>query len=703
MTAESEELDRIVADFLYEMEHGHRPDPAAWLARHPAHATGLAEFFADLGRFGSFLGLENPTDVDATVDFNTATDVHPAEQFGEYELLGEVGKGAMGIVYRARPVGTNLVVALKQLPTGGLSGDTVRRFREEVEHATGLQHPNIVRIFHVGEQDGRPFFTMELIEGGSLDGRIARFRDDPRAAAEIVAKIANAVHYAHQRRLLHRDLKPGNILIDKDGEPHISDFGLSIKLDAAGATTGGPMAGSIPWMAPEALRGEHLTTASDVWALGVILYELLTGFRPFGGTDRNQVRQAILTTDALPPRAVNRRLSRDLDAICSKALAKDPDKRYESASALALDLERWLRDEPVRARHTSRPERFLKWSRRHPAAASALLFLAAILVSSAVAAGRTFRDVDARLRAEVGLSNDYAARNVASTVLGRLNEFGSAVEATADDDDFNKKCAADDWPAVETYLRKLTATPAGKNAPPFATAFVVDDQGIIRAELPQTHRVVGGDFRNRDYVRGAVALAGQSGSDRVHFSRVFTSKNDGLDKLSVSMPFSPKGKPGPVYVLGATIPTDANFGLTELNDQRRKAVLLAPRDAGPGNPPSEYVVLVHPGYKAREASVALPADRLWRGPSGWYRPDDDYADPLAARNPEYAGRWLAGFAPVPDTELVVLVQQPYSEAVAPYRAFIRRFLEWVAGTAVVAALVVTCLWMVRARRLVGRR
>ena len=486
-----------------------------------------------------------PADVDATVDYGTATDVKPAEQFGEYELLGEVGRGAMGVVYRARPPGTNLVVALKQLPAGGLVGaDAVRRFREEVQNASGLRHPHIVRIYHVGEQDGRPFYTMELIEGGSLDGRTARYRDDPRAAAALVAKVARAVHYAHQRRLLHRDLKPGNILIDADGEPHIADFGLSTKLDAAGAAAGGPMAGSMPWMAPEAVRGEAVTTAVDVWALGVILYELLTGFRPFGGTDRSQIRQAIQAADPLPPRAVNPRLSRDLDAICSKALAKDPDKRYESASELALDLDRWLRDEPVRARRARPPERLLKWARRHPAAAGAAGFLAVLIVAGVAAAFRMAHDQEARLRDEVGRGNEYAAGLVASTVLGRLREYGDAVEETADEDGLHQACKADDWAAVDGYLRRLTSHPAGQNAPPFATAFVVDDQGVIRAELPQQHRVVGIDFRDRDYVRGAIARAAYSGSKRVHFSRVFTSKNDGLDKLAVSVPFRPARRSG---------------------------------------------------------------------------------------------------------------------------------------------------------------
>jgi hypothetical protein len=286
---------------------------------------------------------------------------------------------------------------------------------------------------------------------------------------------------------------------------------------------------------------------------------------------------------------------------------------------------------------------------------------------------------------------------VASTVLGRLHEYGDAVEETADEDGLNKACAAGDWAAVEPFLRRLTDHRTGQNAPPFATAFVVDDHGVIRAELPQRQPVVGIDFRDRDYVRGATARAGLSGSARVHFSRVFTSKNDGLDKLAVSVPFHPKGRPGPVYVLGATIPTDANLGLGRLNDDRRKAVLLAPRDAGSEAPPTEFVVLMHPGYAAREPSEALPVDRLKPGPTG-VLPDDDYVDPVASHHPEYAGRWLAGFAPVPDTELVVLVQQPYEEAVAPYRAFFRRFLEWVVGAAFGAAGLMTGLWLIRQRR-----
>jgi hypothetical protein len=305
-------------------------------------------------------------------------------------------------------------------------------------------------------------------------------------------------------------------------------------------------------------------------------------------------------------------------------------------------------------------------------------------------------DQEARLRDEVCKGNEFAARHVASTVLGRLREFGDTVEGTADDNQLHQACAAGDWAEVERLLRKELAD---HPSTPFATAFVVDERGVIRAEWPQRHRVVGDNFRDRDYVRGAMARADRP--DRVHLSRVFTSRNDGLDKLAVSVPFRPMGKGGPVYVLGATIPTDATLGLGGMHDDRRKAVLLAPRDTGADTPPTEYAVLVHPGYTSREGSVSLPVERLRPGPGG-FLPDDDYADPATERHPEYGGRWLAGFAPVPDTELVVLVQQPYQEAVAPYRAFFRRFLEWVMGAAVGAGILVAALWLARQRRTTKR-
>jgi hypothetical protein len=317
-----------------------------------------------------------------------------------------------------------------------------------------------------------------------------------------------------------------------------------------------------------------------------------------------------------------------------------------------------------------------------------------LVAASVVAAISTASEQEARLRDEVTRGNEYAARHAASTLLGRLRQYGDAVESVSEEEALHHACAAGEWQDVDPFLRRLVEQPPGRGAPPFVTAFVLDPSGTIRAEWPQRRKVVGDDFHERDYFRGAVARSSRKEAERVHLSRVFTSKNDGLDKLAVSIAFAP-AKGGGWWVLGATIPTDATLGLGGLHDDRRKAVLLAPREEG------GHVVLVHPGYVAREPSVPFPEDRLRRAGAG-FAPDDNYLDPVAARHPDYAGRWLAGFAPVPDTPLVVVVQQPYEAAVAPHRAFFRRFVEWVSAAAILPALLVIALWLLRARRTEGR-
>ncbi len=361
-------------------------------SRHPAHAAELAAFLADLGRFGAFLGLPQlPPDLDLTALFRTGeppdAEAQPGDRFGEYELVELIGTGGMGVVYRARLAGTALVVALKRLKPS-VGGEEARRFRAEVEAVIGLRHPNIVPVYHIGEHAGRPHFTMPLAEGGSLDQHICRFRGDPRATAELMLKVARAVHHAHQRQIVHRDLKPANILLDAAGEPQVADFGLAARLDATGAATA-EAAGSLPWMAPEAVRGEPVTTGVDVWALGAILYELLTGERPFCGTTRNELHAAILNQDPRPPRAIEPRVPPDLAAVCVRCLAKESERRYESASAVALELERWLHDRPVRARTPTRRERTARWFRHNPVLAWGILLVTAILIAARDSAGRS--------------------------------------------------------------------------------------------------------------------------------------------------------------------------------------------------------------------------------------------------------------------------------------------------------------------------
>ncbi len=737
--AETGDLDTIIADYLQAAERGQAPAPASWIARHPAHAAELLAFLTDLGRFGTFLGLPRQPALEETTDLSSPA-ADPAarsvagsegERFGEYELIRVLGQGGMGTVYEARLVGTSLRVALKVLQHAEAEGaEATRRLREEVENTASLRHPNIVPIYHVGEHAGQPYYTMELIESGSLEQQLGHYRGQFAKAARLLATTARAVHHAHQRRILHRDLKPGNILLDADGEPHVADFGLATRLDDAGTTSdSGPPAGSLPWMAPETLRGEAtLSTAIDVWALGVILYELLTGVRPFGGASAREVRQAILHQEPPRPRAVNPSVPRDLDAVCRRCLHKDPDKRYESATALALELERWLRDEPVRARRAGRAERMARWCRRNPGLAIGSALLLVLLLASLEAALALTRDQEQKLRVAVCQNNAFAARHVASSVLGRLEQLSEPVLAAVGDDDLRRACGQAKVAEAQAVLERHFQGRSRARLS-FATVYLLDPEGKLVALVDPDHprqrqqapasRVLGVQFSSRDYFQGALRHRYERAPrDRIHLSRVYRSQNDGLDKLAISCAVRPEGANKRPWVLAATITTDATLGVESLHDARHKAVLFAPRDADPIQPgdlppPAGYVILVHPAFQSGEKSVPFPPDRpgpvSLPGEEPELRPasgpppfasDDAYADPVAEHgHPEFSGRWLTGSARVGNTELIVLVQQRYEEAVAPYQTFIRRFLLIAGGLVGLVLLSLAGLRLIQAHRL----
>ncbi len=309
--------------------------------------------------------------------------------FGDYELEEEMGRGGMGVVYRARQVSLNRPVALKMILSAQFAGDVeVERFRAEAEAVGGLDHPGIVPIFETGEHSGRHYFSMKLIEGGALSKHIAEYKHDTKAAARLLAEIARAVHHAHQRGLLHRDLKPANVLIDAEGRPHITDFGLAKRVEGGdGLTHTGAILGTPSYMSPEQASGSKvaITTASDVHSLGAVLYELITGRPPFRGESVMETLWQVIEKEPEPPRTFNSRVDRDLETIALKCLEKDPKRRYESAAALAEDLERRLRGEPITARPVGAVERSWKWAKRRPAAAA--LILAILLGSIGAVAG----------------------------------------------------------------------------------------------------------------------------------------------------------------------------------------------------------------------------------------------------------------------------------------------------------------------------
>src|SRR5437667_1018298 len=308
-------------------------------------------------------------------------------EFGDYKLLEEIGRGGQGVVYRAHQKSLNRTVALKVIGLGQWATKThLKRFRLEAEAAASLEHPGIVPIHEVGEREGTCYFSMGFIEGDQLDAVVRRELMSVRRAEELIAKVARTVHYAHEHHILHRDIKPGNILLDRQGEPHLTDFGLARLVETESTITRTmEVLGTPSYMAPEQAVGNDaaITSATDVYGLGAVLYQLLTGHPPFAGGTTFETVRLVLDTEPRQPRLLNPKIDRDLNTICLKCLDKDPQRRYASALALAEDLERWLKHEPIRARRTGLFTRGRKWLRRSPSIA----VMAAMLLVLAVPLG----------------------------------------------------------------------------------------------------------------------------------------------------------------------------------------------------------------------------------------------------------------------------------------------------------------------------
>lgn len=623
---------------------------------------------------------------------------HFPMRFGNYELLEELGRGGMGVVYKARQNGgIGRVVALKRIRDGDLADASARRrFFAEAKAAAELRHPHIVPIYDVGEHDSEPYFTMELMPGGTLTEAAARFAE-PRRAAELIGKLASAVQAGHAKNLLHRDLKPANIVFDGRGEPHIADFGVAKRLDEKGSTSTGAMVGTVHYMAPEQTGGhaKRDSAAADVWSLGVILYELLAGRRPFSGHTLLEVIRSIGEDEPEPLPHLVPGIDLDLVTICDTCLQKAPERRYISAEALAEELDCYLRGEPVHPRRPGHLVRVGLFCARRPAVSA--LFGAAVLALVALTSWAlvSAREQERARRKEVLAANVFAARALAGTVLSLLREYADIVAEEASDPRLAEALARNDRDGLKALCISAHARHA-VGASSIDLWFVGDGEGYAAAYSvpPQFSLTYYVSYTFRDYFRAAKAFP--AGVSRpVYVSRALRSKVDDRYKFVIASPI--RGAGGAFAgLLAVTIVTNRHLSPHALSDDRRIAVLTVRRDREwPADSlPDEHILLVHDGIAhgegvvvesealrrltARRDAADIPLwDRLRLAPPDWVEAQEDYIDMLAEPGPDGTrGPWLAGVAPVGSTELSVIVQTRLDDATALDRTPFRVLAAW---------------------------
>jgi tetratricopeptide (TPR) repeat protein len=382
-------LDLITNEVVMRQERGEAPQLDEYRQRF-RHLDDQLPLLFDASRTLVIASKQAPPDADAPpVPPPASSAPADAPSVPGYELIAELGRGGMGVVYQARQCSLKRLVALKVILAGSHADETTRtRFRTEAEAVARLQHPNIVQVYEVGEHNGCPFLCLEYIAGGTLDQKLAGTAQPEREAAALVETLARAIQHSHERGILHRDLKPANVLLTGDGTPKVMDFGLAKFLDADGPTRSEALIGTPNYMSPEQAAGQvrRIGVPSDVYSLGAILYALLTGQAPFQGHTLLGTLEQVRTQDPVPPRRLRQPVSRDLETICLRCLEKEPTRRYPTAAALADDLRRFLDDQPIHARPIPPWQRWARAVRRRPARAASLLAVIA-LTGALVAAG----------------------------------------------------------------------------------------------------------------------------------------------------------------------------------------------------------------------------------------------------------------------------------------------------------------------------
>jgi eukaryotic-like serine/threonine-protein kinase len=466
----------------------------------PTIRDALRELIKRQKRLYALLDLANTPSDDAT----TANE--PLPPYPDHEIIIEIGRGGMGIVYKARDRKLGRVVAIKTIAEGEYAtSDQRERFRAEAQAVARLSHPNIIAIHAIGEHDKRPYLSLEFVEGGSLDHRLAEKPMASREAADLVETLARAVHAAHQAGVVHRDLKPSNVLLTTDGVPKVSDFGLAKLLDSDSArTASGQIMGTPSYMAPEQAEGhsKRVGPAADIYALGAILYQALTGRPPFLGESAIETLKLVTSTEVVAPHLLRPDVPRDLETICLKCLEKAPLKRYASAEALAEDLRRFLDNRPIAARPVGPAGRFGRWSRRNPRVAglSAAVFVSLIL-GIGVSTTLAFRAIRAESATRTQRNRAESQAEIAKAVneflqKDLLSQAGVGNQATLKskpDPDLKVRTALDR--AAETIGERFAAQPLVEASIRQTIGVTYYHLGLFSQARPHLERAI--DLRRR--------------------------------------------------------------------------------------------------------------------------------------------------------------------------------------------------------------
>jgi serine/threonine protein kinase len=560
----------------------------------------------------------------------------------KFEILEVIGRGAMGIVYKARQKDINRLVAIKTLLAGNLCSDSeLRRFRTEAAAAGRLEHPGLIRLYEFGDANGLIFFSMEFVEGVTLDKLLRGTPLPGRRAATYARSIAQAVQYAHERFLLHRDLKPGNVIIDRSDTPRVADFGLAKEMSVPDVSQSGSIIGTPSYMPPEQARGDKdLTPAADVYGIGATLYQMLTGRPPFHAPSVLETLRQTLEANPTPPRAINPDIPRDLNSICLMCLEKEPERRYATARELADDLDRFLRSEPVNARPIGPSGRLSRYVRRKPFHAAATFAVFTLLLLMAISA--------LLVRREILRTNQYTARVSAQIVASYLQSLSKSVVLLANDLAFRSAVASTNRSEMERLMRIVMSDPKSLFPPGIIeTLTTLDTTGERVARLPEFGNISSRSMR--DYFRGPMAQPTQSGA---YFSRLYVSQQDSHPRFGISRAIlhPADNKPVGVLLMGIAIGTLDNLGL---NDPQQVTAVVGEWD--PSVRPGRAIWL-HPAYAnvsfGRSSPIVNISDSSF-GSANWFY---WHTDPAGRTYSKFRGPWLPGFAPVPGTHFLVVVQ-----------------------------------------------